>query len=363
MFLSTLTALALALPAAPHDEDQPAKLPWFEGSYEELLAKAGAEERLIFVDFWTEWCTWCKRLDKDTFSNPEVVSAMQDILCYSVDAESRAGRPLASHFNVTGFPALILLNPDGSLRDQIGGYLPPDAFLQEIDRVVRNEGTVSALRDAVASTPDDLEARYALARRLRQVGDHQGHSKEVAAILERDLERTSVVTQRVALDTLVADINRRRPDPVPLTQFLDGKTEPEILARGHRILASIHRYNAHGREDEVARRLRRKMVASYRLYWANAPAEERAGIGQAIARALWEDREKVDDAARAFALDVARETATLAPDDAQIVDTLACAFFMNGEVEAALRENARCIELQPDQALWQERRASFSAGS
>jgi hypothetical protein len=31
------------------------KLNWFEGSYEEALAKAAASKQLVFIDFWTSW--------------------------------------------------------------------------------------------------------------------------------------------------------------------------------------------------------------------------------------------------------------------------------------------------------------------
>src|SRR5204862_6632909 len=33
-----------------------------------VLAKARAEKKVVFVDFTTEWCGWCKKLEQDTFS-------------------------------------------------------------------------------------------------------------------------------------------------------------------------------------------------------------------------------------------------------------------------------------------------------
>ena len=56
MFISTIAAATLALPAVarPAAGDHGA-LPWFEGSYEELIAEAQAEKKLVFLDFWTSW--------------------------------------------------------------------------------------------------------------------------------------------------------------------------------------------------------------------------------------------------------------------------------------------------------------------
>jgi hypothetical protein len=65
MLITTFALAALALPAsapaaapsaaAATTLDDHGKLPWFEGTYEELLAKAKAEDKIIFLDFWTSW--------------------------------------------------------------------------------------------------------------------------------------------------------------------------------------------------------------------------------------------------------------------------------------------------------------------
>lgn len=54
MLLQILASTALAVPSALPDEDH-GKLPWFDGSFNELIAKATAEEKLIFLDFWADW--------------------------------------------------------------------------------------------------------------------------------------------------------------------------------------------------------------------------------------------------------------------------------------------------------------------
>ena len=61
-----LTSLAAAvLMAGPATHAAPAattvtpgdhgKIAWFEGTFEQALAKAKAEKKLIFIDFWTSW--------------------------------------------------------------------------------------------------------------------------------------------------------------------------------------------------------------------------------------------------------------------------------------------------------------------
>lgn len=65
MFTHLMAMAALLAPAAPQDAptvptaltcaDSHGKLNWFEGTYEEALAKAASENKIVFMDFWTEW--------------------------------------------------------------------------------------------------------------------------------------------------------------------------------------------------------------------------------------------------------------------------------------------------------------------
>jgi thiol:disulfide interchange protein len=48
-------APATAPPAANAPAGDHGKLPWFEGTFDQLLAKAKAENKPVFIDFWAEW--------------------------------------------------------------------------------------------------------------------------------------------------------------------------------------------------------------------------------------------------------------------------------------------------------------------
>ena len=45
-------------------------------SMQDLIEKSKIEPRPIFVDVYTDWCGWCKKMDRDTFQNPKVVAYM-----------------------------------------------------------------------------------------------------------------------------------------------------------------------------------------------------------------------------------------------------------------------------------------------
>lgn len=128
-----LLALSLlALPALA----EPQWRGWNQG-----LREAGAGKRPVLVDVYTDWCGWCKRMDRDVYSRRDV----QDYLSRKFvtvrinaehdDAASYAGRSytsrtLASYFGVTGYPTTIFLASDGGHLANVPGYLPADQFLQ-----------------------------------------------------------------------------------------------------------------------------------------------------------------------------------------------------------------------------------------
>ena len=49
----------------------------WQTDYDKSLAKAKEEKKLVMVDLYTDWCGWCKRLDKDTYSDKSVETKLE----------------------------------------------------------------------------------------------------------------------------------------------------------------------------------------------------------------------------------------------------------------------------------------------
>lgn len=102
--------------------------------YQAALAQAKSENKKILVDFTgSDWCGWCVKLDKDTFSQPKFKEfAAQNLVLLEVDfpnnkpqtdAVKKQNAELKDQFNVEGFPTLVLLDPSGKEVARNVGYL------------------------------------------------------------------------------------------------------------------------------------------------------------------------------------------------------------------------------------------------
>ncbi len=288
---------------------------------------------------------------------------MQDMLVLSIDAESETGEPIAKRFAVRGYPALLFLNSDGSPRDSIGGYMPAEPFKAEVERISRGEGTINTLRASVEANPDDLDARSALADKLGGFGDQAGREAQLAEIAKRDPEAKHIATRRLRFERVRSEVlssaQGEIPDPQPIVDCLVGETDSQLLLGGHYLVSQIYMDSAKKSEDKAAATdMRAKAIHSMRIAWKACPDDQREGFGNALAWALWEARDGIDDKGKAFALEIAM-TAAKDSEDPNVLDTLACCYFMNGQSEKAIATIDRCIELQPENGDWKKRRAMF----
>lgn len=100
----------------------------------QAFAQARAEHKLVLADFTgSDWCHWCKKLEADTFSQPEFLAyAKTNLVLVRLDYPNNlpqsdelkaANAVLAQRFKIDGYPTVIVMKPDAKVIWRIGGYL------------------------------------------------------------------------------------------------------------------------------------------------------------------------------------------------------------------------------------------------
>lgn len=104
----------------------------FETSkFADILAKAKAEKKLIFLDAYTSWCGPCKMMEKNIFSDTKVADYFnKNFINAHFDMEKGEGRDLAQKYRIMSYPTLLFLNSDGDIVGKEIGYLDKNQFLE-----------------------------------------------------------------------------------------------------------------------------------------------------------------------------------------------------------------------------------------
>ena len=95
-----------------------------------------------FMPYWTrgaDWCVACKEMERMTFSDGRVATAMRGMRLIQVDvtAHNADDRALMKRFQLFGPPGIILFDASGKEVPQarVIGFMPPDSFIRQLQRV------------------------------------------------------------------------------------------------------------------------------------------------------------------------------------------------------------------------------------
>jgi thioredoxin-related protein len=134
-----LAALLLLVVVPAHAAGPDAHgLAWM--SWDAGLSRAAAADRPVLVDVYTDWCGYCRKMDREVYSREDVRDYVaRHFVTVKINAESSkpatiASRRLsesavASKFRVTGYPTTVFLKPNGEHLVSVPGYIPADRFL------------------------------------------------------------------------------------------------------------------------------------------------------------------------------------------------------------------------------------------
>lgn len=111
------------------------ELSWKQ-DYDKALIDAKAGKKLVMVDVYTDWCGWCKKLDRDVYTDKHVQELVaKDFIPVKINPEKTAyNRRIADKFGVRGYPHILFLDGDGKKLGEISGYVPADEFAKRLER-------------------------------------------------------------------------------------------------------------------------------------------------------------------------------------------------------------------------------------
>jgi thioredoxin-related protein len=104
----------------------------------EALTLAEAENKLVMVFFWADWCGYCQKIRQEVFSDPKVHEVFdRDFVAVSVDIE-KDPEDLAKKYRARALPTMLFLKPDSEVVGFLPGAVDQEMFLKILEYVVEN---------------------------------------------------------------------------------------------------------------------------------------------------------------------------------------------------------------------------------
>ncbi len=140
-----ITAIAILISIAfTFKPKEKAKINWL--TLEEAYVLNQQNPRKIFVDVYTNWCGWCKKMDKDTFADEKVAEYVNEhFYAVKLNAESQdkiiikqdtiTNQMMARSMGVSGYPTIVYIKEDFKTIQAVPGYQKADAFLKTLEKV------------------------------------------------------------------------------------------------------------------------------------------------------------------------------------------------------------------------------------
>ncbi len=227
--LILLFVAAFSMAAKTQNHAEPTSVPnseggieFFHGTFAEALEKAKLENKIVFMDAFTEWCGPCKRMAATTFKEAKVGKFMNaNFVNVKMDMEKGEGVTLSHKFDVDAYPTLLFLNEKGEQIHKSVGALQGDQL-------------IGAARQALGKIDKtkDFEKDYAAGKR----------EPELILSYVRALNRAGKPSLKVVNDYLLkADM----ANPATLKVIFEGTTQADskvfdLLVKNKTSIAALY---------------------------------------------------------------------------------------------------------------------------
>lgn len=321
---------------------------WIENiPFADVLAEAKAVNKPIMIDFYTDWCGPCKKLDKQVWVDPAVKAfAEAGFVNVKIDCEQGEGIEVAKAHKIFNYPSIVFLNPDGSERDRRVGFLSAPEMLVRIQDMEANRNTTEHLMIATPSSSSDIAKVFEVGARLTDQARVAEATPYVDRTLELDKDNALGYADRALL--VKAALERKGDNFTQAAKYTEEMVErfPESGVMDKALSDQAYYYKKSG-DKEGAVNAYRRMVALHPddPSSLNAFAWFCATSGVALEEAT----------------EVALKAARISQDSPGILDTLAEVYYARGMYGEAIATINKAIAKEPQDSYFKRQQQKFRA--
>jgi len=206
-------------------------------TFAEAQTQAQAQHKFIMVDVYTDWCYWCKVLDKQTYSAKDVGDyAGANFISVKINAEKGDGVPFAQTNGVHGYPTIIFFDADGKEVDRVVGYQPAETFLVSLQTA--RAGGISGLEKSAAEHPTNPGVLYTLGEKYAEKGDTARAFPYFRSVVQYDAGNSRHLAEQAAI--MLATAANEAGDAAPLQKYINDYPASEGVVQAHMLLTKSY---------------------------------------------------------------------------------------------------------------------------
>ena len=143
--------------ASARSRAQGDRLAWhFHQDEVAAIAEARAQGKPVIIDFWADWCTACKELDKTAWADPRVQAAAGRFVTLKMDGtnDTDAFQKVFDKYGVVGMPTVIFIDSSGrEVPQRITGAVEGEEMLKFLESVDQDLRSGHRLRGPLVAGP------------------------------------------------------------------------------------------------------------------------------------------------------------------------------------------------------------------
>lgn len=235
--------------------------------------------KLILVDFWASWCGPCKKMDQESWLDPEVKGLMGNYVPVKINIDN--DRSVALKYGVRAIPYIFIMDANGVVIFQSKGYMNKEEvkdvlkkyslstkYLQrEAQNYYQHQNYITSLRLAEKYLDFSLHLEEDLRKDFARMV--QSYIKEGEKSLDKNQKNYSFIKEKIELKEAMAYLysgNYRKVEKI-----IGQKDMKDIDVNNHLLFAflkrALSRNDQSSEEEKWARHLSAASNEIYKVRW------------------------------------------------------------------------------------------------
>lgn len=235
----------LSLSAFAEDAQEVTKAPYLE-DFDKAKELAAAGSKPVIIDFYTDWCSWCKKFDKEQMTTAQAIDYFtNEVVMVKINAE--VDTVLAREYGVIGYPTFVLTSSSGDEIDRTS-YLEIDEFIKTMSDYQKGIGTLASVLEK-AQKSEDRADYFELADKYKYRNDSKNANLWFGKIIAGAAKDSISGEASMAIADLMRRNEKNEEAMAAYKQIVSDFAGTEFEGRGLLYVGHMHRW---GKEFENA---------------------------------------------------------------------------------------------------------------